>query len=340
MSEHALAYSEEPLSHRFLVIYEAAGMNSDFQTYLIRSLLSEGRVRYETVEKTSEGMKPRLIEREGPTGLIVTTTAVKLHPENETRLISLTVTDTQQQTRSIMAALAEEAALDGPDVNPWHALQQWLERAERRVTIPYAKALAEAIPPVAVRLRRDFGAVLNLIKAYALLHQASRQRDREGRIVATIADYARVRELVAGLVSEGVEATVAPSVRETVATVERLHDETEKPATLRDIAEELKLDKSTTSRRVRTAIDKGFVKNLEDQRGKPGRYVSGDPLPEDIEILPSPEVLHRCTVAGVHEGVKKNFFPEEEEKKEFVSTPSNSSATVQHPDGDRERFAL
>jgi len=68
MSEHALAYSDEPLMHRFLVIYEAAGMNSDFQTYLIRSLLSEGKVRYETVEKTSEGMKPRLIEKGGPHG--------------------------------------------------------------------------------------------------------------------------------------------------------------------------------------------------------------------------------------------------------------------------------
>jgi hypothetical protein len=232
-----------------------------------------------------------------------------------------------------MAALAEEAALDGPDVKPWHALQQWLERAERRVTIPYAKALAESVPPVAVRLRRDFGAVLNLIKAYALLHQASRQRDREGRIVATIADYTRVRELVAGLVSEGVEATVSSTVRETVTTVERLHDEAEKPATLRDIAEELKLDKSTTSRRVRTAIDKGFVKNLEDQRGKPGRYVPGDPLPDDIEILPSPEVLHRCPVAGGFEGVKTNFFPEESEeggKKKFPPHPSDKAATVQH----------
>jgi hypothetical protein len=65
-------------------------MSGEFATYLMRSLLSEGRVRYETVEKTSEGMKPRLIEREGPTGLIVTTTAVKLHPENETRMLSLT----------------------------------------------------------------------------------------------------------------------------------------------------------------------------------------------------------------------------------------------------------
>src|SRR5829696_6942041 len=89
MSERTLAYSEEPIEHRFLVLFEAAGMSGDFATYLIRSLLSEGRLRYETVEKTSEGLRPRLIEREGPTGLIVTTTAVKLHPENETRLLSL-----------------------------------------------------------------------------------------------------------------------------------------------------------------------------------------------------------------------------------------------------------
>ncbi len=57
MSERALAYSEVPLSHRFLVLAEEAGMSGDFQTYLIRSLLSEGRLRYETVEKTSEGLK-------------------------------------------------------------------------------------------------------------------------------------------------------------------------------------------------------------------------------------------------------------------------------------------
>jgi hypothetical protein len=44
-------------------------MSSDFATYLIRSLLSEGRLRYERVEKTKDGFVPRLIEREGPTGL-------------------------------------------------------------------------------------------------------------------------------------------------------------------------------------------------------------------------------------------------------------------------------
>src|SRR5215216_3088025 len=172
MSERTLAYSEEPIKHRFLVIYEAAGMSGEFATYLMRSLLSEGRVRYETVEKTSEGMKPRLIEREGPTGLIVTTTAVKLHPENETRLLSLTVTDTQDQTRAVMAALAEDAGEATPDLATWHAFQVWLESAEHRVWIPYARKLADLTPPVAVRLRRDFGALLNLIRAHTLLHQA------------------------------------------------------------------------------------------------------------------------------------------------------------------------
>jgi hypothetical protein len=289
MSERTLAYSEEPIKHRFLVIYEAAGMSSEFATYLIRSLLSEGCVRYETVEKTSEGIRPRLIEREGPTGLIVTTTAVKLHPENETRLLSLTVTDTQEQTRAVMAALAEEADEAAPDLAPWHALQVWLESAEHGVWIPYAKKLAGLIPPVAVRLRRDFGALLNLIRAHAVLHQASRDRDAEGRIVATIEDYAAVRELVADLVSEGIEVTVPESVRETVEAVKRLREDTKgEPVTVTELARELRLDRSAVSRRVRTAKDRGYLRDLEENQRKPSRLVLGDDLPDDLQILPSP----------------------------------------------------
>jgi len=288
MSDRTLAYSEEPISHRFLVIYEAAGMSGEFATYLMRSLLSEGRVRYETVEKTSEGIKPRLIEREGPTGLIVTTTAVKLHPENETRLLSLTVTDTQDQTKAVMAALAEGAGETGPNLERWHALQVWLESAEHGVSIPYAKILAELIPPVAVRLRRDFGAVLNLIRAHALLHQATRERDAEGRIVATIeGDYGAVRELVADLVSEGIEATVPKTVRETVVAVKRLRDDSKgEPITVAELARELKLDRSAVSRRVRSAKDRGYLRDLEENLHKPSRLVLRDDLPDDVQVLP------------------------------------------------------
>ena len=339
MSERALAYSEEPLQNRFLVIYEAAGMSGDFATYLIRSLLSEGRLRYEVVEKTSEGLKPRLIEREGPTGLIVTTTAVKLHPENETRMLSLTVTDTHQQTRDVMAALASEAGGAPANLDAWHSLQGWLDAAEHRVAVSYASELAGLIPPVAVRLRRDFGALLTLIRAHAILHQANRERDAEGRITATIEDYARVRELVADLVSEGIEATVPATVRETVEALKQLHTEEDESVTIAALAQELELDKSAAWRRVRTAIDRGYVKNLEDRKGRPARLVPGDALPDDIEILPTPERLQGCTVASDSEGIKTNNLSEPADTvrgKDFFLTPSDKAATVQ----PREEFVL
>jgi hypothetical protein len=282
-------------------------MSGEFATYLMRSLLSEGRVRYETVEKTSEGMKPRLIEREGPTGLIVTTSAVKLHSENETRLLSLTVTDTQDQTRAVMAALAEEASQAGPNFEPWHVLQVWLEGAEHRVSIPYAKILADLVPPVAVRLRRDFGALLNLIRAHALLHQATRERDAEGRIVATIEDYSAVRELVVDLVGEGVEATVPATVRQTVEAVKGLgKDSKGEPVTVAELARELKLDRSAVSRRVRNAKDRGYLRDLEDNPRKPSRLIPGDDLPDNLQILPSPEDVR----ASMQERASGNARPD------------------------------
>jgi hypothetical protein len=286
------------------------------------------------VEKTSEGMKPRLIEREGPTGLIVTTTAVKLHRENETRLLSLTVTDTQEQTRAVMAALAEEARSE-PHVGEWHAFQRWLGTAEHRVNIPYAKVLAALIPPVAVRLRRDFGALLNLIRACAILHQASRERDAEGRLGATFEDYGIVRALVADLVSEGVEATVRATVRETVEKLALLCADESEPVTIVRLAEDLKLYKSAAWRRVRAAMDRGYIKNLEERKGRPAQLVLGDPLPDDIEILPTVERLHGCMVAGVQEGVDANFVPEgvgDEGKEKIRAYPSEEAATEQPQD--------
>ena len=212
MSPKLLAYSEEPLVHRILVLEEAAGRGDGIGAYLMRSLISEGRVRHETVANTADGFKATVLEREGPTGLLVTTTAVMLEPELETRMFSIPITDTPSHTRDVLAAIAAEAAgrtrSGDIDVARWHALQIWLEGGEHRAVIPYAGQLAAAIPPVAVRLRRDFGALLRLIQTHAILHQAQRERDEEGRVVATLADYAAVYELTVDLVATGAGASV------------------------------------------------------------------------------------------------------------------------------------
>jgi len=300
MSERALAYGTEPLAHRVLIIYEAAGLEGDFASYLVRSLLSEGRLRYETVEKTTNGLQARVVQREGPTGLIVTTTAISLHPENETRMLSIPVTDTPEQTKRILLALAEGTT--PIDAEKWLALQTWIQTGDRRVVVPYARELAELIPPVAVRLRRDFRLLLSLIQAHALLSQARRRRDENGAIVATLEDYARVRELVHDLFAEGVEAGVPPTIRETVEAVARLTPNAAEGVSISRLAGELALDKASVSRRVAGARKRGYLKNLEERRGRPARLVVDQPLPEELELLPSREALeqalHGCSVAS------------------------------------------
>jgi hypothetical protein len=298
MSERALVYSEEPLAHRTIVVYEAAGLSGDgFAPYFLRTLLSEGHLRYETVETQAKG-KPKgvVLEREGPTGAILTTTRVKLDPELETRLLSIPVTDSAAQTKAVMYALADDGGEPEIDLQ-WLALQRQMETEEdRRVAIPFARDLADAIPPAATRLRRDFRAILDLMRAHAILHRATRERDDDGRVVASIDDYAMVRDLVADLISEGVGRTVSDETRETVQAVDRLASDHECGVRQTALAAELKLDRSATSRRVRKALDGGYLRNLEDRRGKPHRLLPGDPLPERQVILPAADELHGCTV--------------------------------------------
>jgi len=321
MSERVLAYSTEPLSHRVLVLIEAAGLNNDFTNYLVRSLLSEDRLAYETVEKTKTGLVARRIVREGPTGLLVTTTEVKLHDENETRLFSIPVTDTPAQTKNVIREIAKADSRPPLDLTSWHALQDWLETRGlehgHRVVVPYAPVLAELIPPLAVRLRRDVMALITLIKAHALLHQASRD-EAGGAIIATIDDYAVVHRLVADLFSDGIDATVSPTVRETVEAVRGALDDCpvgdDAGVRVMAVALRLNLDKSAASRRVRAAREAGYLQDLESRPGRPARLVLGDKLPDETEILPTPEALKAaiesgCTVAGDRRGITASLSP-------------------------------
>jgi hypothetical protein len=295
MSPKHLAYGTESLDHRHLVVFEAEGLASDTATYLIRTLLSEGCIKYATVEKTSEGLKPRVIERAGPTGLILTTTAPSLHPENETRMFSVTTRDTVQQTSSVLHALAGRANGHEPkpvDFTPWHALQDWLQLAgSHEVAIPYADPLAARADNRSVRFRRDFAAILNLISAHAILQQEMRERDACGRVVATVDDYTVVYDLVIDIVSEGVQASVQPEIRETVEAVRSLDVPNSPAVTYKRVGELLGLDKSAARRRCEVAIREGYLVNKQERRNQPSVLAVSDPLPEDTRVLPSPGEL-------------------------------------------------
>ena len=106
-----------------------------------------------------------------------------------------------------------------------------------------------------------------------------------------------VRELVVAAIAEGIEATVSPTVRETVSAVQGLLAEGGTEATVREVAAALKLDKSAASRRIAAAIQLGTLRNLEERKGRPARVCLGEPMPEEVPVLPLPEVLQCCGVA-------------------------------------------
>jgi len=298
-SPRALAYTDEDLRHRVLVLYELAGIDSREGMYFLRTLQSEGHIIYETVESTSEGLKPRVIIKEGPTGYLVTTTKPKLHPENETRLISININDTSEQTKNINIAQGKKATgerREELDLSKWQAYHEWLAFQNSQVIIPYALALANLIPPVAVRLRRDFSTLLSLIEAHAILCQLYREKDAYGRIIATYHDYAAVQEVAADLISVQTGKGVRRTIRETVAATQELIDEGKPYVTIKDLMSRLGLCKSTVADRVKSATSERYL--IDKAGGGPGKQkelVTGDPLPDDDDVLPSVKKLIEAT---------------------------------------------
>ncbi len=323
-----------------VVIYEAAGMDGETQSLLVRSLLSEGRIRYPTVVKRDGELVGVMIEKEGPTGLITTTTQLAIHPENETRLITLYADDSKDQTkRVLLAACQEHEQPDGVDFGRWHALQRWLELGERRVTIPFAQQIAELIPPVAVRLRRDWKSVLAAIRAHALLHQATRPRDDQGRIIATIEDYAAVRDLLGDAIAHGVEATIKPEIRELVNAVPAPPAE----VTQKQLAEKLGIDKGAVSRRVRAALNASYLINNEQRRGKPHKLTTGEPLPDDVQLLPHPDQLAHTTGTAAPSAPPAPFCPRQRDANrdpDRAPADASSSNPKDAPITDRLAYPL
>jgi hypothetical protein len=108
-----------------------------------------------------------------------------------------------------------------------------------------------------------------------------------------------VRSLVADLVADGVGATVSESVRETVKGVAELLEDGHESVTVAAVAGQLGIDKSSASRRIKAALARDYLSNLEIGKGKPLKLVIGEPLPEEVEVLPRAETLAGCTVAAV-----------------------------------------
>src|SRR5262249_15695558 len=153
------------------------------------------------------------IVKNGPVVFMVTTTKATLHAENETRMLSLEIDDTKEQTAKVLEKIAVTVGKNTkPDVTAyyrWHDFQIVLREAGKsgggwKVVVPFAEDVADFIRhKEAVRLRRDFTQILLAVKAHALLHQFLRKRTEQGEIIADLdLDYGPVAGLIGHIVAE------------------------------------------------------------------------------------------------------------------------------------------
>ena len=295
-SPRALVYNDEVFTHKTVILTEADSLPEDGPAAsAMRSLMSDREMTYEVVEKGEDGRHVvRQIVKPGPTGLI--TTSIKpLGDQASTRTLTVSIPDSPEQTRLVLQAQADRSNFAVPSVETehWLAVQRWLELAgERRVVVPFARALVELLPVGAVRVRRDFPQLLTVIKTLAFLHQLQRERDSDGRTIATLDDYANAAWLLEEVFTASVREGLSNAVRETVEAVRRLCPERGSLAQ-KELVRELSLSPSTVSYRVHRALDGGWLVNMSTKRGSPAMLVPGEPLP-DRQVLPSVEALSVC----------------------------------------------
>jgi hypothetical protein len=319
----SLVYDTRPLAHRVMLLFEANQLQGEKQAdkdstfaMLVRTLISEGRIVHQTTVEDPNSPTGRRVERivrEGPIALITTTTG-ELYSENETRMASWHIHEGHDQTAAVMAGLADRAAgvaAAPADLAIWHDLQRWIALGPADAVIPFAPQIAKAIKPLMVRFRRDVGSLFTFIKASALLHQAQRRKDDQGRVVATVADYALAYPIFCKVMAESSGKAVPDNVRAVVKLIsERVGAAAAKPTGMRfqrvevaghasevtisreQIGMATGIGKWPAYRAVHTAIDLGFLTNNETRPKKPFRLVLKHAVDEDgISLLPDPKTI-------------------------------------------------
>lgn len=183
----------EALRHKLVLVDEYEGQEE--ADHAVRVLQSRGEL---TQTATVKGKAERFTVK-GPVAVMSGTTSAAIDPQNASRALLLGLDDSPAQTRRIQEAQARAWAGStrgrAPALRVWHDAQRLLgEEPPARVAIPFAARLA--LPARTSADRRLGPQLFGLVATHALLQSRRRARDRQGRIVATDADYAAVHALL------------------------------------------------------------------------------------------------------------------------------------------------
>lgn len=206
-SDKSLYHIQGGLKHKALILAEALALESSGRgdnelAYAIRSLVSEGRLKYQYTGFKGKEKVTVVKKMDGPTSLLTTTIHGKLEEQLEDRMITTHPNVTAEQTKDIITRTAEIASGNGQmvDDKTVAALKYFYESLEPvEVVLPYAKDISDFVNrggSLPISARRAFKRVLSAVKTIALIHQKQRSQDEMGRIIAEYCDYALAYQLI------------------------------------------------------------------------------------------------------------------------------------------------
>jgi hypothetical protein len=198
MSPKVLMHAaEDEFQNKAVFIAEYEGIAK--ADYSVRTFQSEQRIEWDYVETGSKGIKKKKNIVKGPAAFLQATTRPVLHPENETRLLFISLDGSKDQTGAIMRQQAERAVSGHFDstrnekiVEEWQTFIRSLK--QMNISIPYAHKLCSSFPSDRVRSRRDFPKLLGFIESLAHLHQNHREKNGDC-ILAAPEDYLEAKKL-------------------------------------------------------------------------------------------------------------------------------------------------
>ena len=180
MTGQSLFYlGETDLKHRILAIAEEEGVRQ--AAYALKVLQSQGELTIASTGKDpATGMLVTQQYRvEGPVMLFLTTTAIDVDEELVNRCLVLTINESREQTRRILARQRSGRTLAGlVATSDAESIRQRHQNAQRllrplAVVNPYAEDLT--FLDDRTRMRRDHAKYLTLIEAITLLRQHQRE---------------------------------------------------------------------------------------------------------------------------------------------------------------------
>jgi hypothetical protein len=202
-------YYQKPdsLRHKMVVVEEEKGVQD--AAYALRVLQSAKHLSLSTAAGKGEA---RRREVRGPVSLFVTTTRTDLDEETAGRFLTLSVDESKEQTRAILAAQREAEARPPAERERLLGRHRNAQRllASLPVVNPYAPELA--FPDDRLSARRDHRKYLALIRAVAFARQHQREV-KEGVILVTTQDIGLANRLAHHALGHSLYDLTPPSRR-------------------------------------------------------------------------------------------------------------------------------